>query len=49
MLFSPAEGGGAVFEPADCSAGAEANETEPADRRLAGVFILCEEVRRCEY
>ena len=30
-------------------AGADPNETEPADRRLAGVFISWEEGRRCKY
>ena len=49
MLFSLAEGGRVALESADCSAGADANETEPADLRLAGVFILWEEERRCEY
>ena len=49
MLFSAAVEGGAVFETADCSAGVDANETEHADWRLGGVFILCEEGRRCEY
>ena len=43
VLFSLGEGGRVALETADCSAGADANETEPADRRLAGVFILWEE------
>ncbi len=51
MLFSPGGAGGAggaVFEAADCSVGEEANETEHVDLRLAGVFISCDEGRRCK-
>ena len=49
MLFSPGVGGRAAFETTDYSTGVEANETEQADRRLAGVFIPYEEGRRCEH
>ena len=43
ILFSLVGRGGGGFEAADRSVVAEANDTEHADRRLAGVFIVCDE------
>ena len=39
--FRRSGGGVGVIEAVNCSVGAEANDTEHVDRRLAGVFIIC--------
>ena len=48
-LFLPVGRGGGGFEAADCSVVAATNDTEHADRRLAGVFISYDDARRYNY